>query len=187
MTRCLVGAVLAFSAVMVGPVGAQELKSGLPIGSGLPAPLEVLNINGRFAGTKKEVTHCMFSSNPYLLIFARSPGDTLTDLVKKIEVAATTHRDARLGAVVVFCSQEAGLDKKLTELAEKQNLERVVLSIYPSADGPPKHLIAKEAEVTVVGFNRGKVRISHAFRPGDLTGQAITRVLADIPKLIEGP
>ena len=63
----------------------------------------------------------------------------------------------------------------------------VILSLYPSADGPSPYAIAREADITIVAFHRGKVILNYAFRKGQLDDQAIAKFLADIPKLIKQP
>jgi hypothetical protein len=84
---------------------------------------------------------------------------------------------------VVFLSDEEGLEKKLKDLAEHAGLKNVSLGIDNPA-GPKTYKIAKEAEVTVVLYVKGKIKANHAFRKGELTAAAIEAVLADVPKLV---
>jgi hypothetical protein len=82
----------------------------------------------------------------------------LTSLVKKMDekVDAVAGKWPRgPGVFVVFDSKEAGLEKKLQDMASKEKLKRVSLCI----DTPPKsYEVAKKADVTVVIYKLGKRR-----------------------------
>jgi hypothetical protein len=117
------------------------------------------------------------------VIFAREVTDGLTSLVKKIDEATEKNRDCRMGSFVVFCSDEEGLKKKLEDLAEKQKLKRTVLTIDNPA-GPEGYDIAKDADVTVLLYNRQQVKINHAYKKGELTEREVNRILSELPKIL---
>ena len=70
-----------------------------------------------------------------------------------------------MGSFVVFCSDAEGLEKQLKELVEKEKLKNIILSI-DNPSGPPKYKVAKEAEVTVVLYNKHKVKANFALQEG---------------------
>src|SRR5260370_35373579 len=100
------------------------------------------------------------------MIFARKACDDLTILVRKLDAATTANSKAKMGSFVVFCSDDDSLKDKLQQLAKKEDLKKIVLSIDNPA-GPEKYKIAKDAEVTVVLYNEHKVMANHAFRKGE--------------------
>jgi hypothetical protein len=53
----------------------------------------------------------------------------LTSLVKKLDAATSENAGARMGSFIVFCSDEEGLEAKLKELAKKEELTKIVLTI----------------------------------------------------------
>jgi hypothetical protein len=89
-----------------------------------------------------------------------------------------------MGSYAVFCSDKDGLDKALTKLAADQKLTKLILSIDNPA-GPEKYKIAKEAEVTVLLYREFEVKANHAFRAGELNDAAITKVVADVSKIVK--
>jgi hypothetical protein len=107
----------------------------------------------------------------------------LTSLVKKIDAATAKNDTQKMGSFVVFCSDDEGLEKKLKGLAEKEKLEKVVLTI-DNPTGPPKYKIAKDADVTVILYNRGEVKANYAFRKGELKDKDIEKILGDLPKIL---
>jgi hypothetical protein len=117
------------------------------------------------------------------VIFAREVSDGLTSLVKKIDAATETNRAARMGSFVVFCSDEEGLKKKLEELAEKEKLKSIVLTIDNPA-GPEGYDIAKDADVTVLLYNRQKVKVNHAYKKGELTEREVNRIVSDLSQIL---
>jgi hypothetical protein len=117
------------------------------------------------------------------MIFAREVSDNLTSLVKKIDAATVTNKKARMGSFVVFLSDDEGLGDKLKEIAKKEDIKQTVLTIDNPA-GPKGYNVAKDADVTVVFYNKRKVEANHAFRKGELNSQAIEKVVADVKKIV---
>jgi hypothetical protein len=117
------------------------------------------------------------------VIFAREVTDGLTSLVKKIDEATDKNRASRMGSFVVFCNDEERLKKKLEELAEKQKLKRIILTIDNPA-GPEGYDIAKQADVTVLLYTKHKVKVNHAYKKGELTEREVNRILSELPKIL---
>jgi hypothetical protein len=117
------------------------------------------------------------------MIFAREINDGLTSLVKKIDEATDKHSDCRMGSFVVFCSDDEGLREKLETLAKKEKLKRIVLTIDNPA-GPDRYNIAKDADVTVVLYTKGKVKVNHAFKKDQLTEKDIDRIVSEVSKIL---
>src|SRR5882724_9076608 len=101
------------------------------------------------------------------MIFAREVTDSLTSLVKKLDAATPTHKSDKIGSFVVFCTDSESLEKQLKELAEKEKLTNIVLSI-DNPSGPAKYKVAKDADVTVVLYNKRKAETNYAFKKGEL-------------------
>lgn len=117
------------------------------------------------------------------MIFAREVSDNLTGLVKKIDEATAKNSKARMGSFVVFCNDEEGLEGKLKELADKEMLKKIVLSIDNPA-GPKSYNVAKEADVTVVLYNNRNVKANYAFKKGELKPSDIDKIVGDIKKIV---
>jgi hypothetical protein len=117
------------------------------------------------------------------MIFAREVTGPLTSLVKKVDEATAKNSDAKMGSFVVFLGETDDLEKKLKEVADKEGLKKTVLSIDNPA-GPKGYNVAKDADITVVLYNKRKIEANHAFKKGDLNDKAIEKILADIPKIV---
>ena len=117
------------------------------------------------------------------MVFAREITGPLTSLVKKIDAATVEHKDCKMGSFVVFCSDEEGLEGKLKDLAKKEDLKKVVLTIDNPA-GPKAYKIDKEADVTVVLYEKQKVKANYAFKKGGLQDADVDKIVADVAKVI---
>jgi hypothetical protein len=113
------------------------------------------------------------------MVFAREANDTLTSLVKKIDAESTKQK---VNSFVVFLSDDEKLGDDLKKLADKEGIKKTVLALDNVA-GPKAYNVAKDAEVTVVLYNKRKVESNFAFKKGELNAQAIEKVVADIPKI----
>lgn len=87
------------------------------------------------------------------------------------------------GFVVITPKKGDSPADSLRTLAEKAGIKNVPLTIGESPDGPPDYEIARDADVTVLMWNGGAVKVNHAFK-GELTDKDIRAVLSDIPKLL---
>ena len=72
------------------------------------------------------------------------------------------------------------LDK---ELAEKEKLEKLILAI-DNQGGPKAYKVAKDADVTVVLYEKQNVKVNHAFKKGELNSQAVDKIVSEVPKIL---
>jgi hypothetical protein len=124
-------------------------------------------------------------AKPVAMIFAREVSDNLTSLVKKID-KINSEKGNKMGSFVVFLSDKEGLDTQLKELAKNEDLKHTVLSI-DNPQGPKGYDIPKDADITVVLYNKRTVQSNHAFRQGELNAESVERVLADVPMIFTEP
>ena len=121
------------------------------------------------------------------MIFAREVSDPLTSLVKKIDAATAKNSAHKMGSFVVFMSDDEGLEKKLKNLAEKENLTKTALTI-DNPTGPSDYHIAKDADITVVlyrgSYSPGAVKVNHAFKKGEMTEKDVDAIVAELPKIL---
>jgi hypothetical protein len=117
------------------------------------------------------------------MIFAREVSDPLTSLVKKIDAATVKNGSARMGSFIVFCTDDEGLEAKLKDMAKKEDLKKTVLTI-DNPSGPTAYKIAKDADVTVVFYNRHNVKVNYAFKKGELKDSNVDKIVADVAKIL---
>jgi hypothetical protein len=118
------------------------------------------------------------------MIFAREISPSLTSLVKKIDAETGKNSGKKMGSFVVFCNDNPSLEGQLKELAEKEKLKDLVLSVDNPA-GPKGYKIAQEADVTVILYTKRKVVSNFAFKKGELKDGDIDKILKDLPKILE--
>jgi hypothetical protein len=181
-TRRTLLAGLAVMLVAGTGVAQDALKSGPQVGQEVPGPFHPLNCNGENAG-KKFCLYCANGTSPVAMVFAREVTPAVTKLIKTLDAETVKHSRERMGSFVVFLSDKEGLDGQLKGLAQKEGLKKIILSIDNPA-GPELYKVARDADVTVVLYSDHKVRNNYAFRRGQLNDQAITQIVAAIPKVV---
>jgi hypothetical protein len=115
-------------------------------------------------------------------VFTRNTSEPLASLVKQIDKKIDDNAKLCSFVVVIPKKGENPTDNVKT-LAEKAGIKHVPLTIGESPDGPPDYEIAKDADVTVLMWKNGTVKVNHAFK-GELTDKEIGAVVDDIPKLL---
>ncbi|MBI3408377.1 MAG: hypothetical protein HY040_08470 [Planctomycetes bacterium] len=118
------------------------------------------------------------------MIFAREASDSLTSLVKKIDAATVENKDKSMCSFVTFLTDEEGAADKLKKVAEKAGLKKLVFAVDNVA-GPKDYKIAKDADVTVVLYNKRTVEANHTFRKGELNTAAVEKVVGDLKKILK--
>jgi hypothetical protein len=109
----------------------------------------------------------------------------LTSLVKKIDAATAKNKDKNMGSFVVFLNDTEGYEKKLKTLAEKEKLDKTILTLMDKPDGPDKYNIAKEADVTVLLYVGKTVKANYAFKKGEFKDKDVEKILGDLPKILK--
>jgi hypothetical protein len=171
-------------------VVAGEIKSGLQVGDG-PPPFDVRNVTGAkcndFAKDERGSLcyRCKFSAFPTTAVFTRTVDANLTSLVKQLDAAIAKDESKKLRAFVVLLTEDSdAAAKQLEKLAEKEGIKNVPLTLVEGPAGPPEYKIAKEADVTVLGWN-GPVKFNHAFKKAELGKKDIETIVADAQKLVQ--
>lgn len=103
----------------------------------------------------------------------------MTSLVKKLDQAS---QDKKINSFVVFLGDEEKLEPQVKKLADKASLKKTVLTIDNPA-GPKGYNIAKDAEVTVIMYNKRKVEANRAYGKGQFNPQAVEAVIGDLSKI----
>lgn len=120
------------------------------------------------------------------MLFARDVNGPLSSLLKQFDAAVAKNKDADMRSFAIFLTDDSeAMEKKLTELAEKQKIsENVPLAIVEDIAGPPSFKIDKDAEVTVLLYTKGKVVSNFAFKAGELKEKDVKAIVAQLPKIL---
>lgn len=119
------------------------------------------------------------------MIFAREISAPLTSLVKQIDKATADNAKSKMGSFVVFLGDDEALAKQLKELGDKESIKKTVLATMSTPSGPPKYKVAKDADVTVVLYNKRKVEANYTFEKGKLTDKDVEKIVADLSKILK--
>jgi hypothetical protein len=89
-----------------------------------------------------------------------------------------------MGSFAVFCNDSEGLATKLRDLAKNQKLQKFTLAI-DNVTGPEPYKIAKDADVTVVLYNKSKVIANYTFKKGELNSEKVNQIISDVSKIVK--
>ena len=170
---------------------AEELKSGPQPGESIPGPFHYLNVNGPHA-SHPHCLVCEFGLRPVVLAFARqSPGDKpqLMDLLQKLDEAVERYKNAELRAGVIVLNDDFDKEQTRKDLLQKleassKDLKHVVIAVDGAA-GPENYKIRKDADVTVVVYNKHKVLANFAFARDQFSDKDVNAIMAAVRKMVE--
>lgn len=117
-------------------------------------------------------------------MFAREINAPLTGLVKELDKAVAAKKDSKLASFVVFLTDNREkLEPNVADLAKKEKVETVPLTIAESIAGPEKFKVAKDAEVTVILYSNREAKANFAFPKGKLDEKGTKEVIAALSKI----
>ncbi len=158
---------------------AENLKSGLQVGE-LPTPFNVKDCTGPAAG-KTLCYYCRYGRRPVISVFTRQLSEQVVDLVKQIDAAVDKNRDQRMAAFVVVLGKDGfATEKQLKSLAEQQDITRTPLTIYRDTKAVlhENYRISPKADVTVMMWNKGTVKVNFSFADGQFNKSNVEAVMA---------
>jgi hypothetical protein len=169
---------------MAGLAPAAELKSGLQPGDA-PDAFNVRDVTGPAAG-ETLCYRCKYGSRPVVSIFAREIDDNVAKLIKEVDGVVGKNGDKKMAAFVVLLTDDPdAAEKKLSEVAKKNGIKNVPLTIYDGAAGPEQYKVSEKADVTVMMWVESDVKVNHAFGKGEFKGEKIAGIVSDTTKILE--
>jgi len=171
--------------VVGGLVSAAELQSGLPKGEFVPA-FYVCDVTGPAKG-EELCYRCKYGDRPVVSIFTRSAGTEVAQLAKAIDGVVAKNEDARMAGFVVYLTDDPdGSKSKLSELAAAHKIEKLPLTTFKGTGGPPAYKISKDAEVTVMMWVDGAVKVAKGFeKASQVDKKAIDALVADTKQILD--
>jgi hypothetical protein len=186
---------IAFVAAGVFTLHAAPLSAGAPLQPGYKVNdwLQLLFVEYRVTGPHVEqpgrtsALVCTYSTRPVVMVYTREINPQVVRLIKKINAATGVHQKERLGSYVVLLCDRQNREKDLKTLAEKERIDRTLLSLVVLDAAGRKRFddrFGAQAETTVILANaKRQVKASYAFRTGELTDMRADHILADLPKI----
>ena len=164
---------------------ADEVKSGLQPGA-LPGAFNVQDVTGPAKG-KSLCYRCRYGERPVVSIFARDLDEKTVELIKKVDQKVEKNKDAQMSAFVVLLTDDPdAAEKQLQEVAEKNKIKNVPLTIYPGIAGPPKYDLSEKADLTVLMWVKSDVKVNHALAEQEqLDQKKIEQIVADTDKILK--
>lgn len=150
-----------------GEKPAAQVKSGLEPGSYV-APFFVRDITGPAKG-ESLCYRCRYGGRPVVGIFARDVDENLTKVVKQVDQQIEKNKDQQLSAFVVLLTDDPDTAApKLEKLAETAKVKNVPLTLFDGQTGPQDYKIAKDANLNVMMWVGGQVKVNEAFAKAKL-------------------
>jgi hypothetical protein len=129
---------------------------------------------------------CKYGARPVVAVFTRTLDANVTNLIKNIDKQVGKNSDKNLKAFVVLLTDDPdSAQAKLVELAKKNNIKNVPLTIFDGVAGPPSYKLQKGADVTVLMWTKHEVKANHGFEKGKLDKKSVKSVAADTKKILE--
>jgi hypothetical protein len=125
-------------------------------------------------------------ANPVAVVFTREITPGLTSLVKKLDKAVAENTSAKMGAFVVLLTDDDKAEEKLKALAEKEKLEKVILTVDNPA-GPKAYKIAEDADTTVLLYTKRTIKKNFAYEKGKLTEKDAGEIAESVKDILPGP
>ncbi len=167
----------------IGLVMAGEVKSGPQVGQGVGAfhPFNVFNAESSDLCGKENCIVCQYGSKPVALVFSRNTGKPVAELMKKLDAAVAKSGQEKMGAAVIFLSTEDNIKETVSAMQKDNGIKNVSLAV-DGPKGPEAYKVSKDADVTVILYNKKKVVANHSFDKFD--AESVEKVAGSLSKLM---
>jgi hypothetical protein len=174
---------LAVACVANTGLWAEEKSDCLKAGSDV-APFHVVDVTGPSAG-EKLCYRCKYGDRPVVSIFAREMNDDVANLTKQVDAVVGKNADKKMAAFVVLLSdQPEAQEAKLKSVQKSQDLKNTPLTTFDGVAGPPEYKIAKNADVTVMMWVDGKVKVNESLKKSELNKEKITTLVKETDQIL---
>ena len=159
-----------------------DVKSGLQPGERPPA-YYVEDATGPYKG-KELCYRCKFGGRPVVNVFTRELNDSVAKLIKGIDQKVAENSGKQMKAFVVLLTDDPKAERgKLQQFAKTNGIKHTPLTTFGNPKGPSDYKISKDAAVTVMMWNKSRVKTNHAFSKASLADGSISAVVADAGKI----
>lgn len=163
---------------------AIAAEKSLSVGDKVPA-FNVRDITGPSKGDTL-CYRCQYGARPVVTIFTRNVDANVVSLVKKIDAQVEKNSDQQMASFVVLLTDDAdAAEKKLDEIAKKEKIKNVPLTVIEGDAGPEGYGIEKNAETTVMMWVENKLKSREEFSKGKLNAKAVEKVASATKQILE--
>ncbi len=180
---------VALATLVVASVGfavaAEKVQSGLEKGAKVPA-FYVKDVTGPAKDGDELCYRCRYGNQPVVTIFAKEMTDEVAALTKELDSVVAKNRDQKMaGFVVLLADDPSKAEASLKKAAEKNKIEQLPLTTFKGTEGPKGYKINSKADVTVMMWVEGTVKVSEGFNKGELSKDAISKVVSETKQILE--
>jgi len=169
--------------VAVAALCTVAQADGLEVGSGVAA-FYVQDVTGPSAGTKL-CYRCRYGNKPVVSIFARDVDANVAELISQVDGVVGENQSKSMAAFVVVLSEDpATQEGTLKKVAREKNIAHTPLTTFEGAAGPSAYKIAQDADVTVMMWVDGKLKVNEALKKSDLNAGKITSVVSKTSEIL---
>lgn len=176
---------LALAVVSLGAfLVAAENESGLKVGDSVAA-FNVKDVTGPAKGTSL-CYRCRYGNRPVVSIFAREANENVAKLVKEIDGVVAKNDEKKMAAFVVLLTEDSdAASPQLEKIAADQKIEKTPLTVFDGVAGPPEYKISEKADVTVMMWVDGKVKVNQALSKAELNEAKIKELVKGTSEILE--
>lgn len=184
MKKCLA----ACAAVVFASVGlamAGEIQSGLEKGTSV-APFYVKDVTGPAKEGDELCYRCRYGNQPVVSVFAKEMTEEVAQLSKQLDDVVAKNRDQKMaGFVVVMSDTPEKAAPALTAAAEKHKIQQMPLTTFKGTAGPESYKLNTKADVTVMMWVDGKVKVSQGYAKSDLNKDLIAKLVKETKTILD--
>lgn len=174
---------VAVLALVVATATAAELKSGLGKGEFVNA-FYVTDVTGPAKGDEL-CYRCKYGDRPVVCVFTKEMTTEVAELSKAIDGVVAKNEEARMAGFVVVLDNSEKATAACKDAASAQKIAKVPLTTSKESHGPASYKLNPEADVTVMMWVDGAVKVSKGFAKGQLKKDAVDALVADTKQILE--
>lgn len=169
--------------VAVAALSTMVCAEGLQVGSDVGA-FYVKDVTGPKAG-EKLCYRCRYGGRPVVSVFTRNTDGQVATLIKQLDGVVGKNQEKDMAAFVVLLADEPeSKEGDLKSIAEKHAVTNTPLTTFDGSAGPQNYQLSKDAEVTVMMWVNGKLKVNEVCQAKDLTQDRISTLVGKTSEIL---
>lgn len=181
--------VLVFACLLPGLAGKDEavaadrcLQRGDTVGVFYVTKVAGAEDDGVVPGARL-CYRCRYGSRPMVMVFARKTGGRLTELVRRLDTAVSTNRQAKLkGLVTLLGGEVTELKERAADVAQTASVKTVPVVVANEPEtGPANYKLPEDAAVTIVVAKDSQVVTTHTYEVDNID---VSTVMTEVQQIL---
>ena len=128
---------------------------------------------------------CRYGNQPVVSVFTKEMTEESRSVVEELDNRFKNRDQKMAGFVVLMSDSPDKAAPSMEAAAKKHKIEQMPLTTFNGTEGPEGYKINSKADITVMMWVEGKVKVSQGMSKSDLNKETIAKLVKETGTILE--